>query len=96
MVSLLLNGMTVFSACGLAIVLLTRPNSGMKCARKQVCFLGRQKRNANNAKGGNEDDQRAGAPFLRGQVEGTGLVLLGEKKASGRPHCGLVVFEGSI
>ena len=37
-VSLLLNGMTVFSACGFAIVLLTRPKGGMKCALKQVCL----------------------------------------------------------
>ena len=37
-VSLLLNGMTVFSACGFAIVLLTRPKGGMKCALKQACL----------------------------------------------------------
>ena len=37
-VSLLVNGMPMFSAYGLAIVLLTRPNSGMKCALKQVCL----------------------------------------------------------
>ena len=37
-VSLLLSEMSVFSARGFAIVLLTRPNRGMKCALKQVCL----------------------------------------------------------
>ena len=35
-------------------------------------------------------------PLLWRNVEGTGLVLLGEEKASGRPHCGLPIFEGRV
>jgi len=35
------------------------------------------------ARGGHEDDARAGAPLLRGQAEELGAVQLGEEKAPG-------------
>jgi len=35
------------------------------------------------SRGGHEDDQRAGAPLLRGQAEGVGAVQPGEEKAPG-------------
>jgi len=44
---------------------------------------------------GHRDDQRAGALLLQRQVEGVGLVQLGEEKTMGRPHCSLPVLKGS-
>ena len=35
------------------------------------------------ARGGHEDDPRAGAPLLQGQAEGVGAVQPGEEKAPG-------------
>ena len=43
----------------------------------------RQKAARESAEEGHKDDQRAGAPSLRRQTEGAGLVQSGEKKASG-------------
>ena len=37
--------------------------------------------------------KRAGSPLLWSKAEGDGLVQLGEKKALGRLHCSLSVFE---
>jgi len=34
--------------------------------------------------------------FYLNKIEETGLVYLGEEKAPGRLHCGLLVLEGSI
>jgi len=45
---------------------------------------------------GHEDDQRAGAPLLWRQAEGTGLVWSGEEKAVWRLPCGLPIFKGSL
>ena len=42
---------------------------------------------------GHIDDQRAGAPPLRRQAEGAGLVQPGEEKGPGKPPCGLPVLE---
>lgn len=39
---------------------------------------------------------RAGAPLLWRQVEGSGLVQPGEKRALGTPHCSLLECEGSL
>jgi len=43
--------------------------------RTWVCWSG--------ARGGHEDDLRAGAPLLRGQAEGVGAAQPGEEKAPG-------------
>ena len=45
---------------------------------------------------GHKDDQRAGAPLLWGQAERVGVVQPGEKKAPGRPCCGLSVLKGGL
>lgn len=45
---------------------------------------------------GHKDNQRAGASLLRRKAEGAALVQYGEKKAQGRSHCDLSVFEGSL
>ena len=42
------------------------------------------------------DDQRSGAPPLRRQAEGAGLVQHGEKKAAGSPHGSLPLPKVSI
>jgi len=46
-------------------------------------FIRRTWRCWSGARGGHEDDPRAGAPLLRGQVEGAGAVQPGEEKAAG-------------
>lgn len=45
---------------------------------------------------GQESDQKAGAPFLQRKFEGVGLVLLGEENTPGKPHCSLLLLEGSL
>ena len=41
-----------------------------------------------------KDDQGAGAPPLRGQAEGAGVVQPGKEKAPGTTHWHLPVFKG--
>ena len=45
---------------------------------------------------GHEDDQRAGAPLLRRQAEGTELVQPEKEEAAGKPHCSFSVFKESL
>ena len=45
---------------------------------------------------GHKDDQGAGAPPLKRQAEGAGLIQPGEEKAAGWSHCRLSVLEGSL
>jgi len=40
--------------------------------------------------------QRKAMKMLSYAAEGVGLVQLGEEKALGRPHCDLLVHEGSL
>lgn len=42
---------------------------------------------------GQEDDQRTEASLLQRRAEGTGLAHPGEGKSSGRPYCGLPVYN---
>ena len=44
---------------------------------------------------GHKDDQRAGAPLLERNVEGTGIVCVGEEKALEIAHDSLPRLEGS-
>ncbi len=44
---------------------------------------------------GHEDDQRAGAPLLERNVEGTGIVCVGEEKALEIAHDSLPRLKGS-
>ena len=51
-----------------------------------------------------EQVQRRATEVIRGleilsyekKAEGADLIQLGEEKALGRPHCGLLVLEGSL
>ena len=45
---------------------------------------------------GSNNDQRGGAPLLRGQAEKDGVVQPGEEKGLGRPYCGLSVLKGGL
>ena len=45
---------------------------------------------------GHEDDQRAGAPLLWRQAEGSGLIQPGEEKVPGKPHYGLSKVKGRL
>ena len=45
---------------------------------------------------GHKDDQRAGAPPLRGQAERVGVLQPGEEKAPRRPYSSLPVPEGGL
>ncbi|KAJ7396423.1 hypothetical protein BTVI_145404 [Pitangus sulphuratus] len=44
---------------------------------------------------GHKDDQKDGAPLLQRKAERGGVVQHGEKKTSGRPHCGLPYLKGA-
>ncbi|GAB0205380.1 mitochondrial enolase superfamily member 1 [Grus japonensis] len=45
---------------------------------------------------GHEDDQKDGTPLLRGRAERVGVVQPGEKKALGRPYCGLPILKAGL
>ena len=45
---------------------------------------------------GFEDDQRAGAPLLPGQIERAGAIWSGEEKAPSTSYSGLPVPEGGL
>lgn len=47
-------------------------------------------------RGGPQRYQRAGGPLLWRKDQGTGLGLLGEEKAPGRPHCSFPVVKGNF
>jgi len=48
------------------------------------------------SRGAHKDDQRAGAPLLRRQAGGAGLVQPGEEKAPGCYHSGLPLLKESL
>ena len=45
---------------------------------------------------GHKDDQKAGAPPLKGKAGRAGDLQPGEEKAQGRPHIGLLVPERGL
>ena len=45
---------------------------------------------------GHKNEQRAGAPLIRGKVEGVGVVHPGEEKAPGTPYSDLSIYKKGL